>query len=476
MRHLSVALVSLAAALSLNAADPVKPPNIVIIFVDDMGYADIGPFGSKVSTPNLDRLAKEGRKFTNFHVPSAVCSASRAALLTGCYHNRVGIHGALGPKARVGLNPSETTLAEIVKQKGYATGMAGKWHLGNAPEFLPIHQGFDEWLGLPYSNDMWPNHPEVKSGYPKLPMYEGDKIINPEVTAVDQAQLTTRYTERAVAFIERQKDHPFFFYLAHNMPHVPLFVSDKFAGKSGAGLYGDVMQEIDWSVGEVMAALERAGVAENTWLIFTSDNGPWLSYGEHAGSAGVLREGKGTSWEGGTRVPCIMRWPGKIAGGTTEERMAMTIDLLPTLAAKIGAKLPEVKIDGLDVWPILAGETGAKNPHEAYATYYENNELQAVNDGRWKLLFPHQYRTMGDQPKATGGIPGKYRSVKITAPQLYDLTTDVSETHDLAASQPEIVARLQEFGKAMRTELGDALTKTKGTGQREPGRIPDPAK
>src|SRR5688572_3275121 len=263
-----------------------RPPNIVIIFTDDQGYADVGVFGAKgFKTPNLDRLAKQGCKFTNFHVAQPVCSASRAALLTGCYPNRIGIHGALGPMATHGIHNNEVTLAELLKQKGYATGMAGKWHLGRPAQFLPVHHGFDEYFGLPYSNDMWPSHPEAKRGtYPPLPLIEGDRVIDSEVTPAEQANLTTWYTERAVKFIERNKDQPFFFYLAHSMPHVPLHVSDKFKGKSKQGLYGDVIVEIDWSVGEVMKALKKHGLEKNTLLIFTSDNGPWLSYGNHAGS------------------------------------------------------------------------------------------------------------------------------------------------------------------------------------------------
>ncbi len=344
--HLLSALLFLSAA-----AIAVETPNIVLIFTDDQGYGDVGVMGAKgFTTPNLDRLAAEGRTFTNFHVAQPVCSASRAALLTGCYPNRVGIHGALGPRVRHGLAQSEMTLAELLKQKNYATGMAGKWHLGSLPQLLPTHHGFDEYFGLPYSNDMWPHHPEAKRGsYPPLPLIEGDQPIKVGLDAADQEQLTTQYTERAVKFIERNKGGPFFFYLAHSMPHVPLHVSDKFRGKSAQGLYGDVIMEIDWSVGEIMRALERHGIAEKTLVIFTSDNGPWLSYGDHGGSAGPLREGKGTTWEGGTRVPCIMRWPGRIPAGTKSDAMLMTIDLFPTLAAITGATLPPQKIDGLDV-------------------------------------------------------------------------------------------------------------------------------
>jgi len=450
-------------------------PNIVIIFTDDQGYADVGVFGAKgFVTPNLDRLAVEGRKFTNFHVAQPVCSASRAALLTGCYSNRIGIHGALGPAATHGIAAGEMTLAELVKEKGYATGMVGKWHLGRPAQFLPTHHGFDEYFGLPYSNDMWPLHPEAKAGtYPPLPLIEGDHVLKEELTHEDQAQLTTQYTERAVRFIDKNKDRPFFLYVAHNMPHVPLHVSDKFKGKSARGLYGDVIEEIDWSVGEILAALKRNGVEENTWVIFTSDNGPWLSYGDHAGSAAPFREGNGTNWEGGTREPCLMRWPGKIPAGSTCDTMLMTIDLFPTIAKLIGAELPKHKIDGLDVWPIIAGEHGAKNPHDAYFFYYENNQLQAVmsGDGRWKLQLPHTWRTLGERIGGRDGIPAKYEQREIAQPELYDLQNDPGEMADVAAQNPEIVKRLEALAEQARADLGDALTNHQGTGVREAGRV-----
>ena len=365
-------VAGLALAPHPAAAANARPPNLVIIFTDDQGYADVGVFGAKgFTTPNLDRLAGQGTVFRNFHVAQSVCSASRAGLLTGCYPNRIGIHGALGPKSAVGLSSNEVTLAEMLKPLGYATAIFGKWHLGDSPQFLPTRHGFDEYFGLPYSNDMWPLHPDYaklppdaagrKRGYPDLPMFDGERVVVPAVSGADQAQLTTRYTERALQFIASNKERPFFLYLAHNMPHVPLFVSDKFKGKSARGLYGDVIEEIDWSVGEVIKALQQNGLEQNTWLIFTSDNGPWLSYGEHAGSALPLREGKGTSWEGGTRVPCIMRWPGQIPAGRESQAMLMTIDLLPTVAARVGAKLPPHRIDGLDVWPLLASQPGASS-------------------------------------------------------------------------------------------------------------------
>lgn len=475
--RLPAVLLLLSLVFTLNASAASRLPNVIVIFCDDMGYGDIGPFGCKAyTTPNLNRMAKEGRKFTNFHVSQAVCSASRTALLTGCYNNRVGIHGALGPGSRIGINANEMTMAEVFKQKGYATGMAGKWHLGHHPQFLPTRHGFDEYFGLPYSNDMWPHHPEAKKGtYPPLPLIEGDKIIDPEVTPDEQPNLTTWYAERAVKFIERNKDRPFFFYLANSMPHVPLFVSDKFKGKSGAGLFGDVIQEIDWSVGQVLDALKKHKLDDNTLVVFTSDNGPWLSYGTHAGNAGPLREGKGTAWEGGTRVPCLMRWPGKLPAGTSSGEMLMTIDLLPTFAKLIGAKLPEHKIDGLDVWPLLAGTPGAKNPHESYWSYYAQNELQAVfsADGKWKLQLPHGFRTLAGRPGGKDGIPAKYEGAKIEQPQLYDLQADIGEKTDVASSHPAVVQQLLAHAEKARAELGDSLTQRKGSGVREVGRLAD---
>jgi arylsulfatase len=473
--RLIVSLAVLLAAASSFAASAARPPNVIVIFCDDLGYGDVGVFGAKgFKTPNLDGMARDGVKFTNFHVAQAVCSASRTALLTGCYPNRVGIHGALGPQSIHGIHADETTLAEVFKTRGYATGMAGKWHLGHLAPFQPVRHGFDEAFGLPYSNDMWPYHPEAKPGsYPKLPMFENGRVVDDEITPDKQRNLTTWYTERAVSFIERNKDRPFFFYLAHSMPHVPLFVSDKFKGKSERGLYGDVIMEIDWSVGEVLRTLEKHGLTRDTLVIFTSDNGPWLSYGDHAGSSGPHREGKGTAWEGGTRVPCLMRWPGQLPAGAVSDQYVMTIDLLPTLARRIGAEMPKLKIDGLDVWPILSGQSGARNPHEGYGNWYAQNELQAVvsGDGEWKLVLPHRYRTLGGRPGGRDGIPAKYENVNLERPALYNLRTDREETKDVAAAHPEVVARLQAFAEQCRVELGDTLTQRKGAGTREPGRV-----
>lgn len=478
MKHtLSALAVALALAAPGRAA---APPNIVLIFTDDQGYGDVGCFaapGTKgVETPHLDRLAKQGVRLTDFHVAQPVCSASRAALLTGCYANRVGIHGALGPGARHGLHADETTLAELCKSKGYATAAVGKWHLGHHPQFLPTRHGFDSYFGLPYSNDMWPGHPEAKKGtYPPLPLFDNETVVNADVSAADQAKLTARYTERAVKFIADHRAGPFFLYLAHSMPHVPLFVSDTFKGKSSGGLYGDVIREIDWSVGEVLKALDEHQLADNTLVIFTSDNGPWLSYGNHGGSAGALREGKGTVWEGGVRVPFIARWPGKVPAGSECRTPAMTIDILPTVAKLIGADLPKRTIDGADIFPLLAGAPGA-GAARPYFHYYGTNELQAVRAGDWKLVLPHTYRTMAGQSNGADGTPGRYAQAKVAAPELYDMKADPGERADVAAAHPEVVKRLLALADAARDDLGDSLTKRPGKGAREPGRLPTPKK
>src|SRR5688572_5093628 len=375
-------LLLAATAASAQAATP-EHPNVVVIFIDDLGYADIGPFGATAySTPNLDRMAAEGRRFTDFHTSSAVCSASRAALLTGCYHERVSIVGALRPNSPHGINADELTLAELCKRQGYATAIYGKWHLGDRKRFLPLQHGFDEYYGLPYSNDMWPRGHRGeelpadagrKREYPPLRIFEGNKVVDEEVTPEDQTQLTKEYTRRAVDFIDRHKEQPFFLYVPHSMVHVPVYVSKEFEGKSGAGLFGDVMMEVDWSVGQILDALKRNGVDEKTLVVFTSDNGPWLNFGNHAGSAGPLREGKGTMLEGGCRVPCVMRFPGQISAGTECADLCATIDLLPTVARLLDVELlAERKIDGRDIWPLMTGEPGAKTPHDYFYCYYDH--------------------------------------------------------------------------------------------------------
>jgi arylsulfatase A len=466
----AAAILALLTSSSTFAADE---PNVILIYCDDLGYADLGCFGSKIcKTPNLDRMALEGVRFTDFYVSSAVCSASRSALLTGAYHERVGIRGALGPNDRRGLNHSETTIPELLKARGYATGMAGKWHLGCRPSQLPIHHGFDEYLGIPYSGDMWPNHPEAPKSYPPLPLYDGDKPAISSVTADDQKTFTTAFTDRAVAFIRRNHDRPFFFYLAPNMPHVPLFVSKAGEGKTGRGLYADVVAEIDGSVGKILATLKELHLDEKTLVIFSSDNGPWLSYGDHGGSAGPLREGKGTSYEGGIRVPMIARWTGQIPAGTTRHEPASTIDILPTLASLAHARLPDRVIDGKDLTPLLRSEPGAGSPHEALFFYYADGQLQAMRSGRWKLLFPHTARTMIGQKPGAGGTPGKYKPLAVGL-ELYDLETDLGETKNLAAERPEVVQDLQSRADSMREQLGDSLRKKSGSAVRKAGVAPD---
>ena len=452
-------IVSTLFFLLTIAKSKQNTPNIVIIYIDDMGYADIGAFGAKCyKTPNLDRMAREGRKFTDFYVTQAVCSASRAGLMTGCYNVRVGILGALGPKSNIGISDSEMTIAEVCKQKGYATACYGKWHLGHHEKFLPKQHGFDEYFGLPYSNDMWPYHPGVLhlpmeerlKRWPDLPLIDGNKVINPKVTGKDQEQLTTQYTEHAVQFIQKNKDKPFFVYLPHSMVHVPLYVSEKFKGKSGAGLFGDVMLEVDWSVGQILDTLRKNELEKDTLVFFTADNGPWLNYGDHAGSAGPLREGKGTMFDGGCREAALAWMPGTIDAGSVCKEPAMTIDLLPTIANLIGAKLPDHRIDGKDIWPLFTSDC-AKSPQEAYYLYY-GNQLQAVRSGKWKLHFPHGYRTLDGRPGGTGGIPTNYSQAKIGL-SLFDLEADIGETTDIKERHPEITERLSALGKTFDADL-----------------------
>ena len=381
----------------------------------------------------------------------------------------MGIFGALSHGANHGIHADEMTLGDLVKQQGYATACFGKWHLGHHPKFLPTNNGFDEYLGLPYSNDMWPFHPEAGDRFADLPLMEGTRVIDAQVTHEDQEQLTTRYTERAVQFIEKNKDRPFLVYLPHSMVHVPLHVSDKFRGKSQRGLFGDVVMEVDWSVGQILDTLDKHRLSENTLVIFTTDNGPWLSYGDHAGSARPLREGKGTMFDGGCRVPTVMRWPGRIPAGTRCQEAAMTIDILPTIAHLSGAKLPDHPIDGKNIWPLISGEPQARSPHEAYYFYW-GEQLHAVRMGPWKLHFPHDYRTLNGRPGGTGGIPTRYEEGKIEL-ALFNLQEDPSEMTNVAAQHPDVVAQIQQLADRMRSDLGDAATKTKGSGRRSAGRL-----
>lgn len=482
LRYASVGVVALAMLGCLNGLRQSTahkgPPNIVIIFTDDQGYADVGIYGAKgFETPHLDKMAAEGMRFTNFYVSQATCSASRASLLTGCYANRFNFPGALYPWSKEGLNPREETIAELLKKRGYATGVFGKWHLGYQRKFLPLQHGFDEYLGLPYSNDMWPVDFEGKpvtegrkAKYPVLPLIDGNEKVAEIRTLEDQATLTTRYTERAVQFIEKNKDRPFFLYLAHSMAHVPLGVSDKFKGKSEQGMYGDVIMEIDWSVGQILKTLKRNGLDDNTLVVFTSDNGPWLNFGNHAGSAFPLREGKGSMWEGGARVPCIIRWPGRIKADSVCDKMAATIDLLPTIATIVGAPLPQNKIDGVSILPLLGGEEGAQ-PRDHYFFYY-GGELRCVRWGKWKLHFPHEYRSYEGVKPGENGWPGPYARGR-TGLALYDLENDIGETTNVADRYPEVVAQLRALAEKARDDMGDTLTQRKGLNIRPSGKIPD---
>lgn len=457
-----------------------KTPNIIIIFCDDMGYGDIGKFGATMyTTPNLDKLANEGMMFTQFYAAEAVCSASRAALLTGCYSNRVGIFGALMPWAKNGLSKEEKTIAEILKEKNYTTAAFGKWHLGWQQQFLPLQHGFDEYTGLPYSNDMWPvdfdgkpitDTANWKSKYPPLPLIQGNEKIKTIATLEDQATLTTLYTEKAVDFIERNKSKPFFLYLPHSMPHVPIAASSKFKGKSKQGLYGDVIMEIDWSVGEIMKTLKKNNLEQNTLVIFTSDNGPWLNFGNHAGNTGGLREGKGASWDGGQKEPCIMRWPGVIPAGTVCNKLSSTIDLLPTITAITGGKLPGHIIDGVNIISLLKGETDAE-PRKVFYYYYGVNQLEGIRKGQWKLVLPHKGRSYEGFAPGKDGFPGKTNENNSVELALFDLRRDPGERYDVKDAYPDIVNELQQLAEQAREDLGDAITNRTGKNVRKAGMV-----
>ena len=482
--NIPLACTGMLACLSHQSfAAPTTTPNIVIIFLDDMGYGDLGVTGAKgYKTPNLDRLAHEGVLCTQFYVAQAVSSASRTGLLTGCYPNRIGITGALNPFATTGISDQEMTMAELLKQRNYTCGIFGKWHLGHHRQFLPLQHGFDEYLGLPYSNDMLPMgydgtvfSPDnaatnSKASMPPLPLIEGNEKIKELRTLEDQEQLTTLYTERAVSFIRKNKNKPFFLYLPHSMPHTPLAVSSKFKGKSEIGIYGDVMMEIDWSVGQIMATLKELKLDENTLVIFTSDNGPWLNFGDHAGSAAGMREGKGTTWEGGQRLPCIMRWKGKIKEGQICNQLISTIDLLPTIANICNAPLPPQRIDGINVWPLLSGATEI-SPRRYFLYYYDANNLKAVRNERFKLVFPHSYRTYEENLPGINGMPGETSQKKVTEPELYDLRRDPGERYNVIALYPDVVAELSKVAEEARDDLGDALTSREGRGRRPAGRL-----
>ncbi len=430
-------------------------PNVVIVFLDDSGYSDFTPFGQKkIMTPNVQTLAEEGVSFRNFYVPQAICSASRAALMSGCYPERTKVFGAHGPKGR-GLETTFPTMGEVFKAAGYKTAVFGKWHIGDQPETRPNARGFNESCGLMYSNDMWKHHPENPEYWGKYPLqfWENGEVKIEDVDYPDQKMLTKWYTEHAVDFINRHKNEPFLLYVPHNMPHVPIFCSSEFEGKSGVGLYGDVMLEIDWSVGEINKALKENGIDENTIFIFTSDNGPWISYGEHAGTT-PFREAKGTTFDGGTRSACIIKYPAKLKGNKKSEKAFMTIDLLPTLCKLTGVPLPESEIDGKNVWALISNEKDANNPHEYYA-FTNNTNFEAVmsGDGKWKLHLPHNYRSLpADGPTAKNGIPVKYEQRKIEL-SLFDMQNDPFETTNVIHENPEIAEKLMAFAEAHKVEF-----------------------
>ena len=444
-------IFSLFIILQLNGLTFSKTPNFIVIFTDDQGYEDIGCFGSpKIKTPNLDKLAAEGRKFTSFYSANSVCSPSRAALMTGCYPTRVSVPGVLFPRHKEGLNPDEITIAELLKTKGYATSCIGKWHIGHKPKFLPTRQGFDSYFGIPYSNDMTID-PEaklaadiilregftldrIKNEKPKknlVPLMRNEEVIE---YPCDQTTLTKRYTEEAVRFIEKNEDKPFFLYIPHTMPHIPLFASKNFKGKSERGPYGDTIEEIDWSVGEIMKTLRENNLDENTLVIYTSDNGPWKLKEGRGGSAYPLRGYKFQTYEGGMRVPCIMSWKGKIPSGTVCDEIGATIDLLPTFANLAGAKIPDDRIiDGKNIWPIISGKEGALSPHDIYY-YYKGNRLESARQGKWKI------RRSGKKSQSV---------------ELYNLEDDISESKNLSLKNPELIEvmlkKMDKFDKDLKS-------------------------
>ncbi len=463
LRYAGAALASAmlpGSAPAGTAATDGNPPNFIVIFCDDLGYGDVGCFGSRRNrTPNIDRMATEGMRFTSFYVTSGVCTPSRSSLMTGCYPRRVSMHQneagqcVLFPLNQKGLHPEEITLAEVLKRQDYATACIGKWHLGDQPEFLPTRQGFDTYFGIPYSNDMGGR--KEGDGRPPLPLMRNEEVVE---APADQTTLTRRYAEETIKFITANKDRPFLVYLAHTMPHMPLHASDAFRGRSSNGLYGDAVEEIDWSVGRILDAVRSLGLDERTLVVFTSDNG---ATGGEGRSNGPLRGHKGTTWEGGMREPCVMRWPGRIPPGTACDELACTMDLLPTFARLAGTRPPADRIiDGRDIRPLMFGEKDARSPHEVFF-YYQMDQLQAVRSGRWKLHLPLKLKKR-NWGEAEPGIPL----------QLYDLQTDIGERNDVADRHPEVVARLTAWAEKARADLGDV--DRPGSGQRPAGVVRHP--
>lgn len=467
-RLLLLFLASILPGRVLGQALPPKP-NFIFIMADDMGYGDIGPFGStRNHTPNLDQMAREGMKLTSFY-GAPVCTPSRSQVITGCYAKRVSLPDVIFPRSHIGLNPSEDTIASLLKGLGYATIILGKWHLGDAPQFLPTHYGFDHYLGLPYSNDMGGEVPgkgpgKRKNGYPPLPLVRDEKVIE-TLRPKDQDKLTALYTREATKFIRQNKDHPFFLYLPHTAVHVPLHPGRDFRGKSGEGLYGDWVEEVDWCVGQVMATVRELGLQDRTLIVFSSDNGPWLSQGTNAGIAEPLRGGKGGTFEGGEREPTIAWWPGHVPAGTVCDAVAANFDLLPTFVTLAGGKLPDKhKIDGRDISPLLLGRT-TQSPHAAFY-YFAGRDLQAVRSGPWKLAIVPQYSGLGHYTAVEPSLDKPF------TPRLYNLDEDIGEQHDVAAEHPEIVQGLESYFREMDGDLG--MGHSDGPGVRPPGRVAHP--
>lgn len=477
MKYIALLLSLLLVKTSLAQRSTAKP-NIIIINMDDMGYGDTEPYGmTGLATPNFNKMAQQGMRLTHFNVAQAVCSPSRAALLTGAYPNRVGLHHALMPWTDIALNPSEETIASLLKQNGYTTGMLGKWHLGAKSPYLPIHFGFDTFYGIPYSHDMWPvdyDGNPAKPGtaiakYPVLPILDGDNMVGNILNLEDQGAFGGKLTKRAVDFIAKNQRKPFFLYFAQPMPHVPLAASAKFKGKSGLGLFGDVVMELDWAIGEIIKTLDQYNLSENTILIVTSDNGPWVRFGNHAGSTGGLREGKGTAWDGGTRVPCLIRWKGKVEAGSVFSGLLTNMDILPTIMKLTGSPLPKKQIDGVDFSSVLLGKT-IKSPREVFYYYYDTNSLKAVRYQNWKLVLPHSTQSYVAGVLGKDGKNGTSFDVNAKL-ALYDLSHDPGEVYDVQNQYPEMVKKIMEYVEQARADLGDDLTNNKGANRRKPAML-----
>ena len=471
-------LLFLVAVTQIGGAEaPARPPNIIHIIADDVGYDDLGCFGAKdIKTPNLDRLAAEGRKFTSFYAPHSTCTPSRAAILTGCYAPRTGVFRVLFPNDRIGLHSNEVTIAELLRERGYATACIGKWHLGHLPPFLPTAHGFDSFFGIPYPNDHGPERLDAKTrqsrGFPPIPLIRGTNIVE---QPAQLASLPERFTAEAVQFIRENKERPFYLHLGNIETHTPWLVAARFQYQSRANVYGDAVQCLDWTVGQVMETLRELNLETNTLVVFTSDNGPLVHrYSELEGIYGhaaavqtsrqhTLREGKYQAhYEGGTRVSAIMHWPGKIPAGSSTDELVAGFDLFTTFAKIAGAKIPSDRIiDGRDISPILVGERGAKSPHEAFF-YYNGLALQAVRSGKWKLVFgaPPRRAADGASPGPRGPFPNA----------LFNLDADVGETTDVSNRHPDIVERLQKLANQAREDLGDARREMEGKNRRPAGK------